>query len=631
MSIKDSKIRKSEAMNEKDSSLAEYCGFLKSKYRINKKVLFVQLPQIILKSFNPDVAKKKGYYVFPPTGLQYLYESLKTRNLDFKICDLNFMLLKKVYEDDDFNHMQWLSILKNQIDLFDPSIIGVSCMYDLGIQPLLQVLNFLKDQDNAIVITGGVIPTYEGEKFLSKDLCHFVIKGEGENKINYLFDHLLEKKNNSNICSGICYKYQDICYETAGDEEKVIVNSDLVESYSLVKIEEYYKYGSLNPFSRIAGISDSPYSAIQMNRGCRAVCTFCSVRDFMGQGVRKRSVDQVLSEMEFLIKNKGIKHFEWLDDDLLFFKSDFQALLKEIIKRQWKITWSANNGLIAASIDEELMRLIRDSGCIGFKIGIETGNEEMLKKIRKPATKEIFINVARIINKYPEVFVGGNFMIGFPQEKFYQIMDSFKLHLKLGLDWGAFTMCQVIRGASAFGEFEDYFDNQIKSGGQSISNFIPSRESSNGEIATKEKVLKGLAIFKINSDSVLSPEQIKEVWFTFNLVGNYINNKNLKQGGRPEKFISWVEMAQAAYPVNPYMSLFLALAYLLEDQPGKAEEYRQKALVFSKSEYWQERFVNFGIDKVLNSFPQNKSKVFEAIESLNKFISVYTNDLVKSS
>ncbi|MDP6926293.1 MAG: hypothetical protein QGG84_04310, partial [Rhodospirillales bacterium] len=52
------------------------------------------------------------------------------------------------------------------------------------------------------------------------------------------------------------------------------------------------------------------------NRGCRAQCTFCSVRNFNGPGVRQRDVASVIDELDVLVNDHGIGHIMWLDDDL---------------------------------------------------------------------------------------------------------------------------------------------------------------------------------------------------------------------------------------------------------------------------------------------------------------------------
>jgi len=588
---------------------------------MNNRVLFVQIPQFIFKSFNPEIARKRGYYAFPPTGLQYLYESIKGRRLETKILDLNFLILKKVIEDN-FDHENWLDLLEKSLNEFEPSVIGISCMYDSGIHALMQALEFLKEANKYVVITGGVIPTYEAENLIKKGLCHFTVRREGERKINFLFDKLMSEDKGFPQTPGICFQYKERYYESSGEDVSPDMDTNLIDSYSDIRVGEYYKYGSLNPFSRIAGIYDTPFAAIQLGRGCRGVCTFCSVRDFIGKKVHHRSVEKVIEEMEYLIVNHGAKHFEWLDDDLLFFKDDFRRLLETVVNKKWDITWSANNGLVALSIDEVLLKLMRDSGCIGFKIGIETGNPEMLKRIRKPGSLDQFRRVSRMLDKYPEIFVGGNFMLGFPGESFKQMLDSFRFFMELRLDWGAFTICQAIRGATSFNEFEDYFSSQMDNKGDNVRNFIPTRESANGHISTVKTVVNGLDVFRIDPESLPDEEQVKEIWFTFNMVGNFINNKNLRPGGKVEKFISWVEMAQAAYPANPYMSLFLAVAYTIKEEKDKAKEYFDKAIISGNTDYWQERFAAFGLNEIVDKFPQSKVDAFKGMEWLKQYVNV---------
>jgi len=420
-------------------------------------------------------------------------------------------------------------------------------------------------------------------------------------------------------------------YETGGERDVVHFDSDMIDSYSVVKIEDYYQNGSLNPFVRMSG---EPFAAIQMTRGCRAACRFCAVQSFMGKGVRTRSVDSVFKEIEYLVTRRGVRHFEWLDDDPLFYRQNFLDLLRRITEAKLDVgtpfhdlsqngkpvTWSASNGLIARSLDAQMLEAMRDSGCIGFRIGIETGNAEMLKKIRKPGTLEIFRQVSNIIKNYPEIFVVGLFMIGFPEEKFSQIMETFLFIIELQMDWSGVSTCQAIRGASMFEDYQEIFDEQMKSKGATTHNYLPIRHSSKLEISVHKGTLKGLEVFRIGLDTVPDADQIKEIWFAFNLIGNYINNRNLTRQGEPEKFIAWVEMAQVPYPTNPYMSLFLALAYQIKGDVRKTEEYRSKAVEFSKTDYWRQRFADFKLVDILENFPQTAQETFDTIGLLREEI-----------
>lgn len=600
-----------------NETFRNYCRTLNAASSGNKRMLLIQIPQVILDAFDRDIGLDRGYYAFPPTGLQYLYESIKHRDLEIEILDLNLEFLKRVHEDPDFNTDDWVAILEQRLDEFDPGLVGVSCLFDQGIKPMLKVLEIVRARGNAITIGGGVIATYESETLIDRDLCHFVVKGEGENKLNFLLDHITGEDFDSKPTPGIRFSCDGIVHETQGPPDTVEVKGNLIDSYKLVPIETYYKYGSLNPYSRRDHTSRAPFAAIQLNRGCRAQCTFCAVRDFMGKGVRTRPLEDILEEMTFLIEEYGVQHFELLDDDPTYSRTLFKDWLQAIIDRGWNIRWSANNGMIAASLDEETINLIAESGCIGFKIGIETGNPDMLRAVKKPATHAKFLKFSKMIKPHSSVFVGGNYIVGLPEETFAQMMDSFKFMLEVELDWSAITVCQIIRGASAFADSGEYFEDQMRNDGNKVGNFIPTRKSTRGRVEHEvSRVQRGLEIFNIDPDSVPDEEQVKEIWFTFNILANYVYNPNLLPGGEAEKFIAWVETVRRAWPSNGYMSLFLSLAKVLTGKLDEAQELRETTIRNISDDYWQERFETFHLNRIIDADPQTPEAVHDILTQI---------------
>ncbi|TAN56886.1 MAG: B12-binding domain-containing radical SAM protein, partial [Rhodospirillales bacterium] len=602
-----------------NSHLESHCAELLPRLAPGKKVLLIQIPQIILGSFNREIALKRGYYAFPPTGLQYLYEAIKHRGLEVEIFDLNLEILKKVFADPNFDPLDWPRLLEEKLHGFQPALVGVSCLFDAGISTLLDALRRLRSYGKAAIVVGGVIATYEWKRLLDEGLTDFVVRGEGENRLNYLLE-FFDQKLGCAPAAGIYFKADGEFQESKGEAGPIPVPGNLKDSYKLVPIESYFRYGSLNPFTRRKDTTGVAYAAIQFSRGCRAECTFCSVRDFMGRGVRHRSAESLLDEMDFLIGEKGVRHFEWLDDDLLFYRNEIKEVLRGIIDRKWNITWSANNGLIASSIDEEMMDLICRSGCLGFKIGIETGNPEMLRKVKKPGKHDKFRAFAAMLERYPQPFVGGNFIVGLPDETFGQMMDSFRFALEIGLDWAGFTVCQIIRGASAFADSGEYFEHQMKSEGAGLSNFIPARESSQGQIESRDSVFRNHDVFKLPVGAIPSEAQVKEIWFAFNMIVNYVHNKNLMPGGHPEKLVSWIETAQKAYPTNPYMMLFLALAQVELGESEKAEVSLNLARQYAAAPYWQDRFSAFYLQELLADFPESREKAYDALTKVRRLL-----------
>lgn len=604
-----------------NTKIADYAEMLRSKYQLNNKILLVQVPQFNFQSFNAEVARNRGYYAYPPTGLQCLAKAISHRGLDIDILDLNYELLKRISSDKSFNYLKWLDILDEYIAKNDPAIIGATCIsvseVFTGVHPFTNLLEHLSKKNERIVIGGGVIATNEFENYLNMGLCHFITVGESENKINFLLDNLFERSGYAPT-PGIYFKFHNKIEQTTGPRDTVTLKGSLVDTYKLVPIEEYNKVGSLNPYSRLAG-QDTRFATIQLVRGCRANCRFCGVTKFMGKGTRYYPPRDLLEEISYLVKERGVRHFEWLDDDLLVCREAVKGVLAGMaeLRKKYPITWSANNGLIANSLDEELLALMRDSGCLGFRIGVESGNDEMLRKIRKPATIATLKRAAGLINKFPEMFIGANYIIGlFGEETFGQMLDTFKFSYDLNLDWSSFTTFQ-------FTSKETILQEQLKVHSKEVREFIPAKDSAEGEIDGKG-IVTGPEVFNLPKDFVPPPEQVKQVWFAFNLVGNYIHNKNLKPGGSPKKFTSWVEMVQVVYPHNPYMPLFAGLGNILLGNKTAAE--RQLELTkrnLKISEYWKRRFGEWGLVDLVNNFPKNPEGAQEALESLQRKYSTW--------
>ena len=82
-----------------NTKLAEYTVELRKKYSLNNKVLFIQSLQFLFESINIDVIKNRGYYAYPPTGLQCLAKALSGRGIEIEVLDLNCQFLKRVIND----------------------------------------------------------------------------------------------------------------------------------------------------------------------------------------------------------------------------------------------------------------------------------------------------------------------------------------------------------------------------------------------------------------------------------------------------------------------------------------------------------------------------------------------------
>ncbi len=597
-------------MSSSNEKLKEYCEELKKRH-IDNQILLIKGPQVNLNAFELEVAKNRCYYAYPPIGLQYLASALAHRKLDIKILDLNFEFLKKIQEDPSYDYRNWITILDEYLKHNNPSIIGVSNSFAVDIPGLIEILRYLKGK-NKIILAGGQNATYEGEKLLNEGLCNFVFQRESENKINFLFDHIFENLNNKPT-PGILFKYNGEIVRTEGERDIVRLRGNLIKEHELVPIEKYCKVGTLSPYSRMCG-KDKPFATMLLNRGCEGGCRFCGVCDYMGIGVRTREINDALDEIEYLSKQRNIKHFEFLDDDFCRYKDKAMAFLQGIIDRKINISWASNNGFIVRTLDEDLLKKMEETGCLGFKVGIESGNAGILKQIRKPGTQEIFMKFSKEIRKFQKLFVVDYYIIGFPEENFGKIMETFNFSLKMDLDWSSFSVYQP--NVNYFGNEEE----RTKKKDNLIGDFIPTKDLQRGKLSDSEEILSGPNIFRISSEKIPSREQLGQIWFTFNLLRNFILNKNIKPGGDYKKFISWVAPLEDRYPTHPYINFSLMFAYMLIEDKEKSKEQHEKTLKNLNDDYWRKKFEEFDFVGIVENPPQNPE---EARRMLNSIIKRY--------
>ena len=595
-----------------------YLGRLRTKYDLSGKIVLIHCPTFSFEAFSAEVAKKKGYYAYPPAGLQCLKAALKGETgLDAEILDLNFKILERIQSRSDSETISLDTLLREVLDDYFRerriSIIGISAgvivsnIYGTKNHPFLQVLNYLKRRNEQIVIAGGVIASNEWKSLLLKDHAHFVFEGEAEEKLAFFMNKILNRESKRSL-SGIHFKWNGEVRETCGEKSVVKFHWDLIETYKDIPVERYHDVGSLSPFSRMMG-PEKRYGTIQLNRGCRGRCTFCGVIPFVGKGVRSYPVESVISEIAYLARERGVQHLEWLDDDLLRYRGSLIHVLKHMTEQKLNLTWAANNGLIASSLDEELLQIMIDSGCIGFRIGVESGNDEILKKIRKPATKKSLRDAAKKLAKFPELFVVGCYIIGFEEETYQQILDTFQLCIELDLAWSGFSIYQVVRDST---NITEEFDKNYKS----ISDFVPTKANASGTIS-HEIELDVRELFKTSRNAIHSKEHLDEIWFAFNLLSNYINNRNLRPDGRPDRFVQWTKSLQLSHPSNAVISLFLSLgATLMGDDRFAREQWDFTESLLGKSDYWMNRFRQYSLNRIINQRPINASEVYHCLENI---------------
>jgi radical SAM superfamily enzyme YgiQ (UPF0313 family) len=609
-------------------------------YSLDSGVVLIHIPQIPLEQLNKEVADTRGYFAYPPTGLLYLSAFFRSQNIPCEIVDLNFAMLKATQEGEADLEALWKKKIDDAIGRHKKPFVGISFMFEATRAAFEDVCRYVRSTyPDLFVANGGVNATADPEELLRAGFANMVFRNEGEQSLDAFYQFARGESNS--IPPNLVFLNKDKELRETTVRSGGPVELDIKREYEEIPTKDYHSVGCLSNFSRINGL-DIPFGTVIAKRGCRARCAFCGVRNFNGKGIRLRGVTEVVDEMQHLHDKFGVRHFDWLDDDLMFDRKETLKLLVEIKKRLPNITWAANNGLIPAAVTEDLFEAIAQSGCVGFKVGLETGSPEMLHRVHKPTNIPNFLKFSKRAEKHRDVFVSVNFILGLPEERFGQMLDSMKVAVQSRLHWHNYYIYQHLKNTEfyiAYGGLGDAFkvkehgkDSQSPtfeapkdSEGKGEVSFInPVRDGKFESFEDSGDVPTGYGVFDIPLDKVPPRSWVNEIWFSINTVVNFILNPCVSGDSEVmlKQMIKWLEVLSTAYPQDAVMK---SLQFYLMDRSGdfsKAEiaSVREKALELSKSKYWTHRDKQFGytafLDKVQPELPEKLKYLYKEKELL---------------
>ncbi|MBU2219888.1 radical SAM protein, partial [Patescibacteria group bacterium] len=144
----------------------------------------------------------------------------------------------------------------------------------------------------------------------------------------------------------------------------------------------------INKYSYSPALNKKPVVAMLTSRGCPYSCAFyCPYSINSGRKWRARRVENVIGEMEYLKKNYGVKAIDFRDPIFTLNRERIIKLAQEIVKKKIGIIWSCETRIDC--LDEELLSQMKQAGLRHINVGIESFNEEVLKRSKRLPVKSI--------------------------------------------------------------------------------------------------------------------------------------------------------------------------------------------------------------------------------------------------
>ena len=249
------------------------------------------------------------------------------------------------------------------------------------------------------------------------------------------------------------------------------------------------------------------------------------------------------------------------------------------------------------------MGAARDSGCIGLVIGMESGNPEILKSIRKPGTVKNFIQAANILKNYPEINSRVFLMIGFPDETFAKILDTINVAREMNMDWNYITPLQPLPNTPIFDKMVD--DNLAGTEGfGEIKYFVGGGYAKIGSGSSNPLQDSFETIFeKSKLDKIPNPDETKIIWAFMNYYLNFDPLTNITNQHKIEQNVKWMKYVSDIVAKNDPIALYYKM--VLEKKLNKSKsvnEIDKKRLdkIFSTDPQWIEKTKSLGLlfDKI---------------------------------
>jgi anaerobic magnesium-protoporphyrin IX monomethyl ester cyclase len=378
-----------------------------------------------------------SFLLTPDLGLGYLSASLLKKGIDAHILDC---VLHRMNKNSFFEH----------IKKTNPDIVGFK-VFSKDLETTRQAISAVKQVSIDIpVIIGGPHVSGVGKNIFDhfKDF-DFAVSGEGEIALPLLIDYYTTRDES------FIPKIPGLIWLNR-DSKEIISNPPSNEKdLDQFDFPDWKGIAPQNypPAPHCSFAENFPIAPIITTRGCPCDCTFCSVQNTFGRGLRFRSTDRVLQEISMIYNDLGIREIHFEDDNFTCNKKFAIQLCNKLIDSGLKISWSCPNGVRLDMLDEEILEAMKKSGCYSFAVGIESGSQKILDDMKKKITIETIREKVSLVKKFG-IKIHGFFIIGYPTETKKDILQTLKFSRELELDTVYFNIFNPFPGTEVFDKLE---------------------------------------------------------------------------------------------------------------------------------------------------------------------------------
>lgn len=327
-----------------------------------------------------------------------------------------------------------LGDLVDKIEQFRPDILAFSLMTDVVIDVFNAIESVKLKYKKLKIVVGGYFATAAPQTAM--DECRdidYLVRGEGEITLVELLAALRDGGDLSAV-KGLVYR----------SDGAVVVNPprDLIADVDQIA-RPAYDLADAYDFPDEAQIGEKSMMVVA-SRGCPYECSFCCKAVF-GRTYRRRSPREVAKEIEFLVRNHGVDDINFGD---ALFRADREWLdqfYAEMEKRNLHVHWKCQTRLTDDLTKDDLQRM-KSHGCEVIHFGIESGNDEILKSLKKGFARDEALRKLEEV-KQAGIAPAGSFVFGCKGETPDSMVETYRFAQEMNLPIIFFKMLNPIPGS----------------------------------------------------------------------------------------------------------------------------------------------------------------------------------------
>ncbi len=368
--------------------------------------------------------------VVPPIGLAYVAAVL-AKDHDVFIIDAPLEGRMNLQEVDGTTYQVGLSSreIADRVEHCSAEAVIIEIPFSGWAKAAFEVASAVKGVDEGIfTVLEGLHPSARPEACLANSSVDFVVIGEPESTVFELANALEKDAGNFKEIKGIGFVKDGVPIFSL--PRPVIENLDSLPfpARHLLPMEQYFAIVKENP---LRGEVSKPWTLLITSRGCPYDCVFCTHHVVWGRKWRGRSPENVVDELDQVIKVYGVKQIDFLDDNMTLDRKRMERICDLIMERGLRFEWFTPNGVRADTLDEKLLRKMKRSGCKKIRVAPESGVQRVVDEIIGKNLNLKSVERAVSLCKKVGIKVGCFFVIGLIGETKEDIKETINFAYKL--------------------------------------------------------------------------------------------------------------------------------------------------------------------------------------------------------